>query len=48
LPLIGALHIPSAMMFDIGVFALVVGATGLMLIALAHQSTRAHRPPPQH
>jgi multicomponent K+:H+ antiporter subunit A len=48
LPLIGALHLPSAMMFDIGVFALVVGATGLMLIALAHQSTRAHRPPPQH
>jgi hypothetical protein len=24
---------------------LVVGATGLMLIALGHQSTRGHRPP---
>jgi multicomponent K+:H+ antiporter subunit A len=47
-PLIGPVHIPSAMMFDVGVFLLVVGATGLMLIALAHQSTRAHRLPPQH
>ncbi|MCI3953016.1 MAG: putative NADH:ubiquinone oxidoreductase subunit 5, chain, partial [Burkholderiales bacterium] len=46
-PLIGELHIPSAMVFDIGVFSLVVGATGLMLISLGHQSTRAHRPAPQ-
>jgi multicomponent K+:H+ antiporter subunit A len=45
LPLLGELHLPSAMAFDLGVFALVVGATGLILIALAHQSTRAHRPP---
>ena len=44
LPLIGALHVPSALFFDVGVFALVVGATGLILIALGHQSTRAHRP----
>jgi multicomponent K+:H+ antiporter subunit A len=44
LPLVGELHVPSALFFDLGVFALVVGATGLMLIALAHQSTRAHRP----
>jgi multicomponent K+:H+ antiporter subunit A len=44
LPLIGALHVPSALFFDLGVFSLVVGATGLMLIALGHQSTRAHRP----
>jgi multicomponent K+:H+ antiporter subunit A len=43
-PLIGTLHVPSAMFFDLGVFALVVGATGLILIALAHQSTRRHRP----
>ena len=42
LPLLGAMHVPSAMFFDVGVFLLVVGATGLMLIALAHQSTR-HR-----
>ena len=31
----------SALLFDLGVFALVVGATVLMLIALAHQSVRA-------
>jgi multicomponent K+:H+ antiporter subunit A len=43
LPLIGELHVPSAFFFDIGVFALVVGATALFLIALAHQSLRAHR-----
>ncbi|HEX6633945.1 MAG TPA: monovalent cation/H+ antiporter subunit A [Usitatibacter sp.] len=46
LPLLGELHLPSAFLFDAGVFALVVGATGLILIALAHQSTRAHRPVP--
>jgi multicomponent K+:H+ antiporter subunit A len=40
LPLLGELHVPSAFFFDIGVFSLVVGATGLMLIALAHQSQR--------
>jgi multicomponent K+:H+ antiporter subunit A len=44
LPLAGGLHVPSAFFFDLGVFLLVVGATGLVLIALAHQSTRAHRP----
>ena len=43
LPILGELHLPSAFFFDIGVFAVVVGATGLILIALAHQSTRAHR-----
>jgi multicomponent K+:H+ antiporter subunit A len=43
LPLVGELHLPSAFVFDFGVFALVVGATALILIALAHQSTRAHR-----
>jgi len=42
-PLIGELHLPSAFLFDLGVFVLVVGATGVVLIALAHQSTRAHR-----
>ena len=45
LPLLGEIHFPSAFFFDLGVFALVVGATGLILIALAHQSTRGHRPP---
>jgi multicomponent K+:H+ antiporter subunit A len=46
LPLLGELHVPSAFFFDLGVFFLVVGATGLVLIALAHQSARAHRPSP--
>jgi multicomponent K+:H+ antiporter subunit A len=40
LPILGDLHVPSAFLFDIGVFSLVVGATGLILIALAHQSVR--------
>ena len=33
----------TALLFDLGVFALVVGATALILIALAHQSIRSHR-----
>jgi multicomponent K+:H+ antiporter subunit A len=40
LPLLGELHLPSAFFFDLGVFALVVGAIALILIALAHQSLR--------
>jgi multicomponent K+:H+ antiporter subunit A len=40
-PSVAGVHVPSAFAFDLGVFALVVGATGLILIALAHQSTRA-------
>ena len=40
LPLLGDLHLPSAFFFDLGVFVLVVGALGLILIALAHQSLR--------
>ncbi len=43
LPWLGDVHVASALFFDIGVFTLVVGATILMLIALAHQSVRAHR-----
>jgi len=39
-PVLGELHLPSAFFFDLGVFSLVVGATGLLLIALAHQSVR--------
>ncbi|MBP8119654.1 MAG: monovalent cation/H+ antiporter subunit A [Burkholderiales bacterium] len=42
LPIFGILHLPTALFFDLGVFALVVGAIGLVLIALGHQSTR-HR-----
>jgi multicomponent K+:H+ antiporter subunit A len=44
-PLVGELHLPTAFVFDLGVFAVVVGTTMLMLVALAHQSLRAHRLP---
>lgn len=43
IPLIGKIPIASALFFDLGVFSLVVGATALILIALAHQSIRSHR-----
>ncbi len=46
LPLLGAVPATTAMLFDAGVFALVLGATVLMLIAIAHQSLRATRPRP--
>jgi multicomponent K+:H+ antiporter subunit A len=45
IPLIGAVPLASALLFDLGVFALVLGATVLMLIAIAHQSVRSHRKP---
>jgi multicomponent K+:H+ antiporter subunit A len=45
LGLIGQVPLASALIFDLGVFALVVGSTILMLIALAHQSVRSHRAP---
>jgi multicomponent K+:H+ antiporter subunit A len=45
LPLIGEVPLASALLFDLGVFLLVIGATVLMLIALAHQSIRSHRVP---
>ncbi|MCA1491920.1 monovalent cation/H+ antiporter subunit A [Ensifer sp. NBAIM29] len=43
LPIIGKVPLASAILFDLGVFSLVLGATVLMLIALAHQSVRAPR-----
>jgi multicomponent K+:H+ antiporter subunit A len=43
IPLIGKVPTASALLFDLGVFSLVVGATVLMLIAIAHQSVRSHR-----
>lgn len=46
LPYIGEVPLPSAFVFDLGVFLLVVGATTLILIALAHQSVRSHRAAP--
>lgn len=42
-PLVGKVPAASALMFDLGVFLLVVGATVLIIIALAHQSLRATR-----
>jgi multicomponent K+:H+ antiporter subunit A len=42
-PLVGEVHIPSAALFDLGVFAVVVGSTLLLLTAIAHQSLRARR-----
>ena len=42
-PLIGKVPLASAALFDLGVFSLVVGATVLMLIAIAHQSIRRLR-----
>ncbi|OCW22463.1 monovalent cation/H+ antiporter subunit A [Pseudomonas sp. S3E12] len=44
LPLLGDIHIASALFFDVGVYAMVVGSTLLMLTALGHQSVRAHKP----
>ncbi|MGE0582744.1 MAG: monovalent cation/H+ antiporter subunit A [Steroidobacteraceae bacterium] len=43
LPLIGNVHLASVLLFDIGVYLVVVGATSLMLVALAHQSFRSPR-----
>ena len=43
LPLLGEVHLASALFFDLGVFTLVVGATLLILTAIAHQSVRSHR-----
>ena len=43
LPVLGKVPLASATVFDLGVFSLVVGATVLMLIAIAHQSIRRLR-----
>lgn len=43
LPLIGKVPAATALLFDLGVFMLVVGATVLILIAIAHQSIRTYR-----
>ncbi|MFH7611725.1 MnhB domain-containing protein, partial [Pseudomonas syringae pv. tagetis] len=44
LPILGDIHIASALFFDVGVYAVVVVSTLLILTALAHQSVRCHRP----
>lgn len=49
LPILGDIHLSSVLLFDLGVYLLVIGATLLMLVALAHQSLRSPRhaaPPP--
>ncbi len=42
-PLIGKMPAATALLFDLGVFLLVVGSTVLILVALAHQSIRINR-----
>src|SRR5690606_38635871 len=42
-PFIGEVHLSSVLLFDLGVYLSVIGATVLMLIALAHQSLRSPR-----
>jgi multicomponent K+:H+ antiporter subunit A len=42
-PLLGDLHLSTVLLFDLGVYMLVVGATLLILVALAHQSLRRPR-----
>ena len=42
-PLIGKVPAATALLFDLGVFMLVVGSTVLILVALAHQSIRINR-----
>lgn len=44
-PVIGTVPVASAILFDLGVFVLVVGAMSLVLVALAHQSLRSERMP---
>jgi multicomponent K+:H+ antiporter subunit A len=43
IPFIGDVPTATALLFDLGVFSLVVGATVLMLIAIAHLSLRVGR-----
>ncbi|KQP92424.1 cation:proton antiporter [Methylobacterium sp. Leaf113] len=42
-PLLGKVPVASALLFDLGIMVLVVGASALMLVALAHQSLRRTR-----
>jgi multicomponent K+:H+ antiporter subunit A len=41
---LGRAPLPTAMLFDLGVFMVVVGSTTLILVSLAHQSLRRPRP----
>lgn len=44
LPGLGEVHVPTAFLFDLGVFVTVVGTTMLILVALAHQALRTQLP----
>ncbi|WP_051532396.1 monovalent cation/H+ antiporter subunit A [Brackiella oedipodis] len=43
LPIIGELHLSTVLIFDAGVFSLVVGCTTYILVSIAHQSLRFYR-----
>jgi multicomponent K+:H+ antiporter subunit A len=43
LPLVGRVPFATALLFDVGVYLLVVGATVLILVAIAHLSLRSAR-----
>ncbi|HEX5961402.1 MAG TPA: monovalent cation/H+ antiporter subunit A [Rhodanobacteraceae bacterium] len=45
-PVLGNVPLNSALLFDLGVFAVVSGASVLMLVVLAHQSLRRVMPAP--
>ncbi|MCL4781048.1 MAG: monovalent cation/H+ antiporter subunit A [Gammaproteobacteria bacterium] len=47
LPVLGEIHLSSVLVFDLGVYMVVVGGTVLMLVAIAHQSLRRARKPLQ-
>ena len=47
-PLIGNVPTATVMIFDVGVFALVLGATVLMLVSIAHQALRTARLKERH
>jgi len=40
---LGHMHLSSVILFDLGVFAVVVGSTLFMLVALSHQSLRFYK-----
>lgn len=40
---LGHVHLSSVILFDLGVFAVVVGSTLFMLVALSHQSLRFYK-----
>ncbi len=47
LPIVGEVPLATALLFDVGVFLLVIGTTALILTALAHQSIRTPRRRPE-